>query len=217
VTRVKICCIQSVEEAQVAIRCGVSALGLVSAMPSGPGPIAEERIAEITASVRPPIATFLLTCLTDAASIIAQQKRCRASTLQLVDRVAPAVHAELRAALPGVSLVQVVHVSGEASVSEALEAATGVDAVLLDSGNQALPVKQLGGTGKTHDWRLSAQIVKEAPVPVFLAGGLRASNVGEAIRSVSPFGVDVCSGVRTDGHLDEGKLLAFMGAVRETT
>jgi phosphoribosylanthranilate isomerase len=89
-----------------------------------------------------------------------------------------------------------------------------VDALLLDSGNQSLPVKELGGTGRTHDWSVSRRIVEAAPVPVYLAGGLTPDNVGEAVRRVRPFGVDVCSGVRSGGRLDEARLAAFAAAVR---
>ena len=134
--RVKICCIANVEEAQVAIRHGASAVGLVSAMPSGPGPIAEEKIAEIVPHVPPGVATFLLTCLDNANAIIAQQRRTRVNTIQLCDRIARADYATLRAAMPGVSLVQVIHVSGEESLEEAIRVAPHVDALLLDSGNQ---------------------------------------------------------------------------------
>ena len=212
-TRVKICCIGSVEEARLAVRVGASALGLVSEMPSGPGVISETLITEIAGSVPPPIATFLLTSQTDSAEIIAQQKRCRVNTIQICDRVLPEVYAELRRSLPGVSLVQVIHVTDEESVAEALQAAPSVDALLLDSGNQSLRTKELGGTGRTHDWHVSARIVEESRVPVFLAGGLNPANVEEAIRSVRPFGVDLCTGVRTIGKLDERKLLEFMDAV----
>lgn len=207
--RVKVCCIASVEEARVAVECGASALGLVSEMPSGPGVIDETLIAEIAVRVPPPVATFLLTCKQDAASIIEQQRRCRVNTLQLCDRVSVEVYEELRAELPGVSLVQVVHVGGEDSFAEALHVARHVDALLLDSGNQSLAVKELGGTGRTHDWRVSRRIVEAAPVPVFLAGGLKPENVAEAVSTVRPFGLDVCSGVRTEGHLDEEKLSRF--------
>ncbi|MEZ4299445.1 MAG: phosphoribosylanthranilate isomerase [Polyangiaceae bacterium] len=212
-TRVKVCCIHSVEEARLSVRLGASALGLVSEMPSGPGVISEETIAEIASVVPPPIGRFLLTSRTDAGEIGAQQRRCGVNTVQICDRVPAGAHAELRAALPGISLVQVVHVTGEESVREALEVGSLVDALLLDSGNQALAVKELGGTGRTHDWGVSAEIVRRSPVPVFLAGGLNAANVGEAIGRVRPFGVDVCSGVRTDGGLDAGKLEQFMVAV----
>ena len=211
--RVKVCCIASVEEARAAVQCGAAAVGLVSEMPSGPGVIDEELIAEIAARVPPPVATFLLTCRQDAASLIEQQRRCRTNTLQLCDRVRTEIYGELRAELPGVSLVQVVHVTGEESLAEALEVARHVDALLLDSGNQSLPVKELGGTGRTHDWRVSRRVVEASPVPVFLAGGLKAENVAEAVEAVRPFGLDVCSGVRERGRLDAEKLKRFFAHI----
>ena len=212
-TRVKICCISSVAEAALAVRCGADAVGLVSAMPSGPGVIAEELIAEIAATVPPPVATFLLTCQRDADSIIAQQRRCRANTIQLCDAVQPGCHEQLRAGRPGIRVVQVIHVTGPESVDEAVSVADRVDALLLDSGNQKLAVKELGGTGRTHDWRLSRSIVESVPVPVFLAGGLTPENVAAAIREVRPFGVDVCSGLRSSGRLDEAKVRRFMANI----
>jgi phosphoribosylanthranilate isomerase len=212
-TRLKVCCIASVEEARLAIRHGADALGLVSAMPSGPGVIAEDRIAEIAAAVPPPVATFLLTSLQDADAIIAQQRRCRTNALQLCDALPDGPHARLRAALPGVALVQVIHVEGEDSVDEALAVAPHVNALLLDSGRPGAATKVLGGTGQTHDWAHSRAIRDRASVPVFLAGGLRAKNIGAAVRQVAPFGVDLCTGVRTDGRLDETKLRAFVEAL----
>lgn len=212
-TRVKVCCIASVEEMRAAVECGASAVGLVSSMPSGPGVIDEELIALIAARVPPTVATFLLTCRQDADSIVEQQRRCRVNTLQLCDRVGRGVYAELRARLPGVSIVQVVHVSGEESLDEALGVAPHVDALLLDSGNQSLAVKELGGTGRTHDWRVSRSIVEASPVPVFLAGGLKPENVADAVEAVKPFGLDVCSGVRTEGRLDAEKLKRFFAHI----
>jgi phosphoribosylanthranilate isomerase len=213
--RVKICCMGSLAEARLAIAHGAAAVGLVSEMPSGPGVIAEDLIAEISAELPPAIGSFLLTCKTDPQAIIEQQKRLRVNTIQICDRLEVQSYESLRQALPGISLVQVIHVDGTASVAEAASIAPFVDAVLLDSGNQSLPVKELGGTGRTHDWKLSAQIREAIDAPLFLAGGLKAGNVAEAIRQVRPFGVDVCSGVRTDGKLDEEKLRAFFTAVRE--
>jgi phosphoribosylanthranilate isomerase len=212
--RVKVCCIASLEEARLAIDAGASAIGLVSAMPSGPGVIDEASIAAIAAAVPREVATFLLTAHTDAAPIIEQHRRCRTTTLQLVDSLAPRELRELRRALPRVTLVQVVHVTGPAALDEALAAAPLVDALLLDSGNPALAVKQLGGTGRTHDWAVSREIVECAGVPVWLAGGLNAGNVAEAIATVRPNGLDLCNGVRSEGRLDAGKLAGFMAAVR---
>ena len=207
---IKICCMASREEVRLAISAGASAVGLVSAMPSGPGPIADSLIADIAAGVPPPIATFLLTCRQDADSIIEQHAICRTSTLQLVDSMATAELEKLRARLPGIRLVQVIHVGGEESIDEARMMAPFVDALLLDSGNQKLAVKELGGTGRVHDWRISRRIRDAVDVPLFLAGGLNAGNVASAVAAVQPHGVDVCSGVRTDGKLDAAKLRAFM-------
>ena len=210
--RIKICCISSVDEAALAVSCGASALGLVSAMPSGPGVIDEDHIAEIIRTVPPSIGTFLLTARQDADAIIDQQLRCRPNTVQLVDHVPEAELVRLRRALPGIALVQVIHVTGEESIDEARTAAPHVDAILLDSGNQKLVVKELGGTGRTHDWGISRRIRETCGRPLFLAGGLKAENVRDAIDQVRPFGLDICSGVRQDGNLDAVRLRAFFAA-----
>lgn len=212
--RVKVCCIASVAEAELAIASGAAALGLVSAMPSGPGVIDEDRIAAIAAHVPPTVATFLLTALQDADAIAAQHARCRTSVLQLVDRVEAGEMRKLRAKLPGIRIVQVIHVRDDASVDEARAAAPLADMLLLDSGNHSLAVKELGGTGRIHDWELSARIRAAVAKPVFLAGGLTAANVAQAIARVRPFGVDLCTGVREAGALSAAKLRAFMAAVR---
>jgi phosphoribosylanthranilate isomerase len=213
-TRIKICCIQSEGEARLAIAHGADALGLVGTMPSGPGPIDDGLIATIAARVPPPAATFLLTSETEAEAIIAHARRCRTNTLQLVDRVADEVYPRLRQALPGIKLVQVIHVAGDESVGEAVAAAAHADALLLDSGQPHAAIRVLGGTGRVHDWAVSRRIVEAAPCPVFLAGGLRADNVGRAIAAVRPFGVDVCTGVRrTDYTLDPTRLEPFVAAV----
>jgi len=210
--RVKVCCIASEEEAALAVRLGASAIGLVSRMPSGPGPIPESRIRDIARTVPPGVATFLLTCETTAELIIEQQRFCRTTTLQLVDEVEPGVHARLRDALPGISIVQVIHVRDDHALRQAIAVAPAVDAILLDSGNPSLSTKELGGTGRVHDWGLSRKIRDSVAVPIFLAGGLNAGNVAIAITQVAPFGVDVCSGLRTNGKLDETKLAGFMNA-----
>jgi phosphoribosylanthranilate isomerase len=212
--RVKICCIGSVEEAALAVEYGASALGLVSHMPSGPGVISDELIAEIAATVPPAIGTFLLTSRQSVRDIVAQQRLCRTNTIQICDHLTTGTHRELKQALPGIAVVQVVHVTGLESVEDAVRLAPSVDAILLDSGNQRLAVKELGGTGRTHDWSLSRTIRERIGIPLFMAGGLTAENAGQAIEEVRPFAIDVCSGVRTDGKLDAAKLKRFFSAVR---
>jgi len=212
--RVKICCIGSVDEAALAIACGASAIGLVSHMPSGPGVISDERIAEIAATVPPAIGTFLLTSRQRAADIIEQQHFCRTNTIQICDHLTVGTYRELKDASPGISVVQVIHVTGRESGDAAARIAPHVDAILLDSGNQKLAVKELGGTGRTHDWTLSRAIRERIGVPMFLAGGLTPENVGQAIEEVGAFALDVCSGVRTEGKLDVTKLKRFFAVVR---
>ncbi len=214
-TRVKICCISSLEEAQLAIRLGADALGLVGRMPSGPGVVDDALAARIVQATPPPLATFMLTSEMATDEIIAHQRRVGANTIQIVDAVSPETYAQLRQALPTVKLVQVIHVINERSIDEALKVVhDGADALLLDSGNPTLTVKELGGTGRVHNWEISRQIVGQSSVPVFLAGGLTPQNVRQAIDTVQPFGLDICSGVRTNGQLDYQKLEAFMNGVR---
>ncbi len=209
--RVKVCCISSKEEARIAVECGASALGLVGHMPTGPGVISDEQIRTIAATVPPPVATFLLTSETDAARIVAHQRAVQTSVIQIVDALKSGSYADIRSALPSVKLVQVIHVLGPESVDEALAAADEVDALLLDSGNPLR--RELGGTGRTHDWTVSRTIIEQSRVPVFLAGGLTPVNVRTAIDAVGPFGIDICSGVRTDGNLDRAKLIQLMTAI----
>lgn len=210
--KIKVCCISSKAEAFSAIDAGAAAIGLVGGMPSGPGVITDLLIREIAAVVPPPIATFLLTSHMETGNILAHAKATQTNTIQIVDHIPRSAYAGIRENLPGIKLVQVVHVLDENSISEALAYAEVADALLLDSGNPNLRVKVLGGTGQTHDWALSRKIVEQSPVPVFLAGGLNAENVARAIETVAPFGLDLCSGVRTGGHLDPFKLEAFFKA-----
>lgn len=217
VPRVKVCCISSEDEARLAIRYGADAIGLVSAMPSGPGVISDERIRDIARAVPPPVATFLLTSEQQPGEIVAQQRQSRTTAIQLCDRVTDKSYRRLRGTLPNVALIQVVHVTGPEAVDEAERVAAFVDAVLLDSGRPDADTKELGGTGRTHDWQVSRRIRDGLGVPVFLAGGLNTGNVAEAIEQVEPFALDLCSGVRTDGQLDEDKLRRFFARLHEAT
>ncbi|MCB0540957.1 MAG: phosphoribosylanthranilate isomerase [Bacteroidetes bacterium] len=211
--RVKICCISSIEEAKLAVEYGASALGLVGHMPSGPGVIGDDLIYQIAKAVPPPISTFLLTSETKPQNIIQHYKRVNTTTIQIVDELEQREYQLLRDELPNVKLVQVIHVIDENSVKEAIEVSNYVDAILLDSGNPNLSVKELGGTGRTHNWELSREIRKAIPIPLFLAGGLNKDNVRQAIETVQPFGLDLCSSVRTKGQLDRQKLKDFFNAI----
>jgi phosphoribosylanthranilate isomerase len=212
-TRLKVCCIQSVDEVRVAVRHGADAVGLVGAMPSGPGPIDDAAIADIAAAVPPPVAAVLLTAETDAAAIADHVVRTRPTVVQVVSHVEPAVLARLKRLIPSTRLLQVVHVEDASSIERACAYAIHADALLLDSGRPSAAVAELGGTGRTHDWTLSRRIVDAVDRPVFLAGGIRPDNVAEAIAAVRPFGIDLCSGIREGLRLDPVRLAALTAAM----
>ena len=211
-TAVKICCIQSEKEAALALNAGANAIGLVAEMPSGPGPIADTDIAHIIAAF-PDALTVLLTSRTETDPLIAHVRTCRPRAVQLVDYVTPATTTALRKAMPDVQIFQVIHVAGEADIARAQTLAETADFLLLDSGAPDKAIKELGGTGRTHNWAISRQIVAQSPVPVWLAGGLNPDNVADAIKAVRPHGVDVCSGLRPDGALDPRRLDTFLARV----
>jgi len=208
--RIKICCISSVEEARMAVAAGASAIGLVARMPSGPGPIADDLIRQIALSVPPPVATFMLTSETTVKAIVEHHQRTLTNTIQIVDALSEGTYQQLKEGLPGVKIVHVIHVIDDNSVEEAIAISQMVDAILLDSGNPKLKIKELGGTGRVHNWNFSRQIRDGSKCPVFLAGGLNPENVNQAVSEVHPFAVDVCSGVRTNGKLDRSKLERFI-------
>lgn len=214
-TRIKICCIATVAEAQEAIRAGADSIGLVAKMPSGPGPISDDSIKEISSTIPPGIDSFLLTSEREPATVVNHVLRCRTSVVQLVDSVPDLTYQALRETCPNVRIVQVLHVENEESIVEAHRISSLVDSILLDSGRPSASVPELGGTGSVHDWSISARIVEEVQIPIILAGGLNPENVEAAISQVGPFGVDLCSGVRTNGELDSVLLKKFIESVRK--
>ena len=211
--KLKICCISSIEEAKLAVAYGAAAIGLVGRMPSGPGIITDELIHAIAKTVPPPIQTFLLTSETTTDNIIEHHRKVNTTTIQIVDALSGREYHKIREAIPNVQLVQVIHVLDEGSIKEAIEISEFVDAILLDSGNPNLPTKVLGGTGKTHNWDLSKKIREKISLPIFLAGGINKDNIKKAIEHVQPYGIDLCSSVRTNGQLDESKLEELFKAI----
>ncbi|MDP3314013.1 phosphoribosylanthranilate isomerase [Lutibacter sp.] len=212
-THIKICCISSIKEAEIAIKAGATAIGLVGNMPSGPGVISDDLIAKITANIPGHIDTFLLTSETSVDKIIEHHSKVNTKTIQIVDILTEGTHVHLKQALPTVKIVQVLHVLDEKTIEEALVISKNVDVILLDSGNPNLGTKELGGTGRVHNWEISKKIIELVQIPVFLAGGINALNAQKAIDEVNPYGLDLCSGVRTNGNLDVIKLNAFFKAI----
>jgi len=212
-TKIKICCIQNIKEAETAINFGADAIGLVGKMPSGPGPIPDKQIKKIAEAVSPGIETFLLTGNISVDSIIKHHQKTNTTTIQIVDKLKYGRYWQIKEKLPHIRIVQVIHVLNEESVEEAIRISLSVDALLLDSGNPNLKIKELGGTGRIHNWNLSRKINESVKCPVYLAGGLKPENVRYAIEAVNPYAVDVCSGVRTCGLLDAKKLERFFKSI----
>jgi len=208
--RIKVCCIQSIDEAKLAISYGAHALGLVSKMPTGTKGIGDDEIRGIVEAIPPTFATVLLTSSDDPMAIARHQRATRANTLQLVGPISSESVRGLRDALPGISLIKVVHVQDSTSIDAALSFSNVADALLLDTKVKVRGGEALGGTGVTHDWSISRRIVEASPLPIFLAGGLTPENVAEAIRAVSPFGVDVCSSSRPNRTLEPDRLSDFV-------
>jgi len=199
------------------MRHGANAIGLVAEMPSGPGTLKDPQIRDIARSVPPGVDTFLLTSRTQASDIADHIRYCGTNTVQIVTHIEPGELEALARALPATRRVQVIHVEAREALDLIPAYEPFVHAFLLDSGrpNQATP--EYGGTGRTHDWSISREFVNRSSKPVFLAGGLSAHNVAQAYQHVHPWGLDLCSGVRTRGALDEEKLTAYMRAITSAT
>jgi phosphoribosylanthranilate isomerase len=213
-TRIKICCIRSEEEANLAIAAGVDALGFVGVFPPTSRTIPDARIAQIAKRVPPPIETFVLTSETRAAAISAHIRETGTTGVQILYPIDPSESERLALLDRTTRRLQVIHIEGPEALELIPAYAPHVDAFVLDSGRPTGPAPVFGGTGRTHDWEVSAAFVKASPRPVFLAGGLSPDNIRAAMVQVEPFGVDLCSGVRTEGELDAEKLAAFVSAVR---
>ena len=212
--RIKICCLRDEGELEAAVEAGADAVGVVSAMPSGPGTIPDEEILRLVRAAPASVRTVLLTSRTDPEPVVEQVVWAGTTDVQLVRAVPPETHEALRSRLPGVRVLQVIHVEGPEAVERARAVATRVDAILLDSGSPGAETPELGGTGRVHDWSVSRDLVQAVDVPVWLAGGLNPENVAQAVRQVRPYGVDVCSGLRPDGRLERVLLESFVAAAR---
>lgn len=216
-TRTKICCISSKDEAELAIQAGADALGLVGAMPGGgPGVIEDDAIRAIARDLPAGISAFLLTQECSAEAIMDHVSRCEVSTVQIVRHIAPPELQRLREVMPALRIVQVIHVEGTEALRLLGDYEEFVHSFLLDSGSPSASIPVFGGTGRVHDWSVSAEFVRRSRRPVFLAGGLSPSNVAAAIPLVRPYGLDICSGVRTAGLLDGAKLRSYIAAIQAT-
>ncbi len=214
VGRIKICGVRRAGDALLAARAGADAVGVLVGQRHASGDFVTPAEARaIFAALPPYISAVLVTHVGDAAAVADLLAETGADTVQLHGDTPPEGCRLLRSLAPHARQVKCVHVSDAASLEAARPYFTAADALLLDTANAA--TNQVGGTGLTHDWTLSAALVLASPLPVVLAGGLRPENVGAAIARVRPWAVDVNSGVKgADGFKDAGRLAAFVAAAR---
>lgn len=208
-TRIKVCCISSIAEAQLAVAHGADALGLLGDMPSSPRAIDVDTAREIAKNTPPTVETFLLTASFSGTEIARQTEYCATTVVQVVQHIDASEYQRLIEMIPSVRRVQVIHVEDRTALDLIAMYEPYVHAFILDGGRANAAVADLGGTGRVHDWGISSEFVRRSTKPVFLAGGLKPHNVREAVSTVAPFGLDVCSGVRRDHKLDAQLLDEF--------
>lgn len=211
---VKICGIRRLEDALAALAFGADGLGfLVGRKHHSPDFLDESDAAAIVAALPPNTSSVLVTHLADPDDIVTLATAIGVTIIQLHGDTSPAQAAVIKHRLPHIKTYKAIHVIDTESIDTAQQYATVVDAIVLDTVN--LATDQVGGTGQTHDWSLSRQIVEQLPIPVILAGGLTPDNVGEAIRRVRPYGVDVNSGTKgCDGYKDHARLQRFIAGAK---
>jgi len=207
---VKVACIRNPEEAMRAVSFGAAAIGMAAETPTGGRALTHAEIARIVAAVPETTGTFLMTTRRSAIELAELARNAGVNTIQLWDEPDPDAYAHLRSAVPGISIVQSIPVMGEGAIETAISVSPRVDALLLDSASRSVPVRWEEQHGRTHDWRISRRIADAVSIPVILSGGLTHLNVADAIRAVRPYGVEVCSGVRTKGQLNTTLLVQFL-------
>jgi phosphoribosylanthranilate isomerase len=210
--RIKICGIRHQDDAKVALDAGADALGfLVGIAHLAEDKIRKEEAKAIIESLPPLVSPVAVTHLTDVQKIIDLIMYLGVNTVQIHDYIEPKEVKTIRENLPGVKIIKGVHVEGEDAIEMAKLFEPYAHAILLDSRT----TDRLGGTGITHDWNISARLVKSISIPVILAGGLTPGNVLEAVYKVKPYGVDVNSGVEDiKGYKNFSKVQLFIGEAR---
>ncbi|WP_067853608.1 phosphoribosylanthranilate isomerase [Nocardia shimofusensis] len=213
--RAKICGIRSEEDVRVAVEAGADAIGFISGVTHfSEDALDGDRAAELAARTPPSVTKVLVTHLADASSIVQLADHIGVDAIQVHGLVTEDTVRRVRASARGRKVLRAVHVTGPAAIDSALRAASICDGIVLDSRTG----DRLGGTGRTHDWSISARIVRAldgSGCSVILAGGLHPGNVAEAIAAVAPHGIDVNSGVESPtGDKDARACAAFVAAAQ---
>jgi phosphoribosylanthranilate isomerase len=202
--RVKICGLTNQADLQAAVEAGTDAIGVISSVDVATSrEVDRGTAAELIAAVPPFVTATLVSMPDDAEHAVELVKAIRPDALQLHGNFDADDLGYIRAET-GVKVIAAV----DHEATDRASALDGVaDALLVDSTTD----EGAGGTGETHDWEATGDLVETLTTPVILAGGLTPDNVGEAVRVAAPFGVDVASGVeRSEGSKDHTAVATFV-------
>ena len=209
--RVKICGTATFADLECAVAAGADAVGFLMGITHvTQDAVTPETAAAMVATLPPFIVPVAVTHLTKPSDLIRIVELSHCTTLQIQDMVTPDDIAEVREDLPYLRIMKAVHVMDESAIATAKYFSDAADAILLDTRT----ADRIGGTGITHDWNISAKIVKECSCPVILAGGLTPENVTEAVARVRPYAVDVHTGVKKNGVRDAERTRAFVAKAK---
>lgn len=212
---VKICANKSIEDAKMCLDAHADVIGILVGQEHTSNDFVDKyRAKEIADFVNHQCGVSLVTHLTEADKIIELTKFIGNDTIQLHSDISEEEVEKIVKECPGVKLVRLIHVSSDGKVCTDISSMKYADYYLLDSFN--LATNQVGGTGLTHDWKKSREIIESLDKPVFLAGGLTPENVEEAIRTAHPYGVDVNSGCKnSSGVKDADKVFDFVSRAKQ--
>ena len=213
--KVKICGIRRREDARLAIDRGADAIGvLVGQQHPSPDFISAELASCILRDLPPFVSGVLVTHVDQPKDLLGLIKQVKPSAVQIHSAMPPDALAAVRRHHPELPLLKVVHANGPNPIATIRAYAGLINGVVSDSCNPA--TGQVGGTGMPHDWAVSAQLARQGGLPLILAGGLTPNNVAAAIAQVSPWGVDVNSGVKgDDGFKSDARLNDFIARARQ--
>jgi phosphoribosylanthranilate isomerase len=212
--RVKICGIVDVRDLTTALDGGADAVGFLVGQKHPSRDFIDPTLArDLAQSVPPYVTCVLVTHEVSIDEILALARAIPTHVVQLHSDLEPSDLSSARELLKPRGIIGKVTVEDESCITRLLEIQSSVDAILLDSVNRI--TGQVGGTGLTHDWNISAHLRRISARPIILAGGLRPSNVHQAVLAVDPAAVDVNSGVESkDGKKDLRLVKEFVASAR---
>lgn len=201
------------DEAALICRAGVNMIGFPQRLDFHRPDCSERAVAEIVSGLPAQVVPVVICYCSTARETDELMRITNTNAVQLHGDIALDEIARLRELRPDAYLIKSLVIGmhrSDAELAQMISAAGDyVDSFITDTFDPATGAS--GATGKTHDWSISASLVRHSPRPVILAGGLNADNVAQAIRAVRPAGVDVHTGVEgADGRKDPAMLRRFV-------